>query len=61
MFQRDTRTHAIINTDDSYYKSIIQMRQAEKKALESYDKVSNLEKELAALRDMVNTLVTKGI
>lgn len=61
MFIRDSKTNAIINNDDSYYKSILHMRKAEKQNLAALTQVSALEKELTEIRDLVNILIqTKG-
>lgn len=52
-FQRDPATRAVINTDDSYYKSILAARQGRKESEEMCNKLSALETELSEIKSLL--------
>ena len=53
-------THGIvINTDDSYYRSIIAHRESQKQARELQGKLSSLESELIEIRDTLKQVLNR--
>jgi hypothetical protein len=56
-YVRDPGTSIIINTDDSYYRSILAMRQQQKEAEEACRKLNALEAELNDIRSLLQQVV----
>lgn len=52
-FIRDPSSKAVINTDDSYYKSILAARQGKKESEEMCNKLQSLENELTEIKSLL--------
>ena len=56
-FIRDPMSGAVINTDDSYYRSILAARQSQKEAQQMCQKLHDLESELSEIKDLLKNFV----
>lgn len=56
-FVRDPMSGAVINTDDSYYRSILAVRQSQKESQELCQKLHDLESELSDIKNLLKQVV----
>lgn len=56
-FVRDKQTGAVINTDDSYYRSILALRDSQKQAQMLCDELDSLKSEMATMRDLLKQVM----
>lgn len=59
MFERDQKTKAILNTDDSYYKSVVAMRKTKKREDQLRSELENLQGKYDRLEALVLQLMDK--
>lgn len=57
MYIRDQHTQAVINTDDSHYRTILAQREARKKAEELQKTVDSLQNEMGEIRDLLKKVI----
>jgi hypothetical protein len=56
-YVRDNHSGAIINTDDTYYKSLLALRIEKNKAKDLQKQLNNLQYELSDIRNMLHMIV----
>lgn len=56
-FVRDKQTGAVINTDDSYYRSILALRDSQKQAQMLCGELDSLKSEMATMRDLLKQVM----
>ena len=55
-----TRDGVIINTDVSYYTTVLAHRESEKHAREICEKINDLESELTEIRDLLKQVINRN-
>ena len=56
-FVRDKATGAVINTDDSYYRSILALRDSQKQAQQLCGEIDSLKNEMSVMRDLLKQVI----
>ena len=57
-YVRDTTSHAVINTDDSHYRSILLKRQQEKKTKAVESELDELRCELSEIKALLEKVIS---
>jgi len=54
---RDTRSNAVINTDDSHYRSILLRREQQRKCREVEEQLDEVRDELAQIKSLLQKVI----
>jgi hypothetical protein len=58
MFKKDPVSRVVINTEDSYYRSIVARRQDKKRIEELESQLSNVSEDLADIKNLLQQFLT---
>lgn len=56
-YVRDKTTGAVINTDDSYYRSILALRDSQKQGQQLCQELDTLKSEMSVMRDLLKQVI----